>query len=350
MSDVDVTVPEPEQQDAPQQRDPLVTLSSTLASLRGRPLLCFVGKFSTHEVLTVRDLLSQLSGREDFCGELSVLLESPGGYPDDVYRMILALREYATDLEILVPQWAKSAATLFCLAANTIHIGKYGELGPLDPQRPDLKGSFRRTSALESFTALRQLFAYSLESLDGLVRHLLIESVRRDAPMDFPYAIEHARPLFGAIISPLFSQVNPLELGDAGRALQESEKYAELIMQKWCYADVGDERRRAIARRLTWEYPSHGFVIDMMEALDIGLKAQPMDSQCDLLSNEIIQAVASAGAPEYLNLVFPEQTTQPTQTTDETMETDNDETNETNDADGSDHQILGEEGADNPGK
>ena len=77
MSDVDVTVPEPEQQDAPQQRDPLVTLSSTLASLRGRPLLCFVGKFSTHEVLTVRDLMSQLSGREDFCGELSVLLESP---------------------------------------------------------------------------------------------------------------------------------------------------------------------------------------------------------------------------------------------------------------------------------
>ena len=334
MSDVDLTVPESEQQDAPEQRDPLVILSSTLASLRGRPLLCFVGKFSTNEVLIVRDLLSQLSDREDFSGELSVLLESPGGYPDDVYRIILALRGYATDLEILVPQWAKSAATLFCLAANTIHIGRYGELGPLDPQRPDLKGSFRRTSALESFTALRQLFAYSLESLDGLVRHLLIESVRRDAPMDFPYAIEHARPLFGAIISPLFSQVNPLELGDAGRALQESEKYAELIMQKWCYAGVGDERRRAIARRLTWEYPSHGFVIDMVEALDIGLNAQAMDEHSDLLSNKIIGTIESRGAGDYINLVFPDQSTQPTETDNDTMENDNDETNET---DGSDH-------------
>lgn len=111
MSDRDSTIPQPKQPDS--EEDPRVMLASLLASLRGRPLLCFVGEFTSREIRLVRDLMSQLSEREDFSGELSVLLESPGGFPDDVYRMILALRENATDLEVLVPQWAKERGNTF---------------------------------------------------------------------------------------------------------------------------------------------------------------------------------------------------------------------------------------------
>ena len=336
MSDHDSTIPQPEQHDS--EPNPL----TRLASLRGRPLLCFVGEFTIREVQAVRDLMPQLSSHEGFSGKLSVLLESPGGLPDDVFRIALALREYAHDLEILVPQWAKSAATLFCLAADTIHIGMHGELGPLDPQKQNLRGSFRgTTAALESFGALQQLLVYSLESLDGIVRHLLVESFRREAPMDIPYAIEHASPLFGAIVSPLFSQVDPHELGDAGRALQISERYAERIMKRWGYANIGDEDRQEIARRLTWDYPSHGYVIDLDEARDIGLNIHRMDPESDFLSHGIIKAVESGETASFINLFFPDPNTQTDDNdSNESQETDNDTTHppdEPDEADGTNH-------------
>ena len=181
-----------------------------LATKRRRPILCFYGDMDQESVQMVRHIAPQLKASN----ELSVLLDSPGGYIDAAYRIVLTLREHAKDIEVLVPQWAKSAATFFCLAANTIYIGRYGELGPLNPQRLNPKGSAMRISALESFKALDQLFVFSLDSLDGIVQHLLNNA---PAPMDIPYAIEHAQPLFAAIVSPLYSQVDPHELGNPSR-------------------------------------------------------------------------------------------------------------------------------------
>ena len=102
-----------------------------LATKRRRPILCFYGDMDQESVQMVRHIVPQLKA----FNELSVLLDSPGGYTEDAYRIVLTLREHAKDIEVLVPQWAKSAATFFCLAANTIYIGRYGELGPLDPHR-----------------------------------------------------------------------------------------------------------------------------------------------------------------------------------------------------------------------
>ena len=142
-----------------------------LATKRRRPVLCFYGDMDPVSVQMIRRIAPQLKASN----KLSVLLHSPGGYTEDAYRIVLTLREYAEDIEVLVPQWAKSAATFFFFAANTIYIGRYGELGPLDPQMLNLKGSAMRISALESFKALDQLFEFSLDSLDGLTscRHFV---------------------------------------------------------------------------------------------------------------------------------------------------------------------------------
>ncbi len=37
---------------------------------------------------------------------------------------------------VIVPHMAKSAATMICFGASRIHMGKTGELGPVDPQVP----------------------------------------------------------------------------------------------------------------------------------------------------------------------------------------------------------------------
>ena len=197
--------------------------------------------------------------------------------------MVLAFRESVEDIEVLVPNIAKSAATFFCLAADSIYMGRHGELGPLDPQMLDRTGSARPVSALESFHSLEHLLNYSIDSLYGIVQLLQTMS-----PMDTPNALERSHQLFAAIASPLYSQVDPHELGESGRALQESEEYAIRVMERWGYADISEDTRQQIARRLVRDYPTHGFVIDLVEAQTIGLKAEPMEAESDAICQAII--------------------------------------------------------------
>ena len=202
---------------------------------------------------------------------LSILLNSLGGSGQATYKMILSMRQYADEIDVLVPRYANSAATLFCLGADTIYMGKEGELGPLDPQILDRTGIGRRVSALETFKGLEHLLEHSLEAFNSTVRFLL-----RSAPMDIHQAMEHAKPLFASIVSPLYQNVDLHELGEAGRDLAEVEEYALRAMQRWGYKNVDEADIRRIARKLVWEYPSHEFVIDLTEAQDIGLNAKPM--------------------------------------------------------------------------
>ena len=157
-----------------------------------------------------------------------------------------------------------------------------------------------RISALETFKALDQLFDFSLDSLDGIIQHLL-----NNAPMDIPYAIEHAQPLFAAIVSPLYSQVDPHELGNAGRSLATSEEYAMRVMERWGYSDQNEMKRWEIARRLTWDYPTHGFVIDLKESQDIGLNAKRLDDESDILCQKILELLDSADTPRYIDIKVP---------------------------------------------
>ena len=232
-----------------------------LATQRKRPVILVNGDLDRETTIAVQNFAKHLENYK----ELSVLLNSPGGFIESAYKMLLGLRLNVDEIEVLVPEWAKSAATLFCLGADTIYLGPDGELGPLDPQILDRGGSARPISALESFKALEQLLRHSLESFDSIVQLLL-----HRAPMDIPHAIDHAKPLFAAVVSPLYQQIDPHELGEAGRYLSEGEEYAVRVMRRWGYKCRDEVTIRQIAHNLVWNYPSHGFVIDCKEALELG--------------------------------------------------------------------------------
>lgn len=264
----------------------------TLASKRERPMLYVCGGMDYDTYEKIRDLATlKLEG----FSQLSVLLSSHGGHIEPAYKMVLALRRYMNDIEVLVPGWAKSAATLFCLGADTVYMGVDGELGPLDPQIIDRSGSARPISSLESFKALEQLLRHSLESFDSIVQLLL-----QRAHMDVPHAINHAKPLFAAIVSPLYQQIDPHELGEAGRYLAEGEEYAIRTMRRWGYPYKSDIDVQDIAHRLVWNYPSHGFVIDLNEAQSMGLNVKELDDESDKVSKFILE-----NAGENIGIGFP---------------------------------------------
>ena len=68
---------------------------------------------------------------------LDIILESGGGDIDSAYKILNLFKSYADKITIIVPSYAKSAATLIALGADELIVCKAGELGPLDPQVRD---------------------------------------------------------------------------------------------------------------------------------------------------------------------------------------------------------------------
>lgn len=66
--------------------------------------------------------------------ELDLILHSPGGTPNAANSIVEYLRSKFTDLRVIVPQMAMSAATMLACAADEIVMGRHSQLGPIDPQ------------------------------------------------------------------------------------------------------------------------------------------------------------------------------------------------------------------------
>lgn len=65
---------------------------------------------------------------------LDLILHSPGGSPEAADAMVSYLREKFSDIRVIVPYAAMSAATMIACASNRIVMGRHSFLGPIDPQ------------------------------------------------------------------------------------------------------------------------------------------------------------------------------------------------------------------------
>jgi ClpP class serine protease len=86
------------------------------------------------DIASFETILSSVSGAE----QINVLLHSPGGDATIVEKMVDMCRSHLSGnnrkLRIIVPNIAKSAATVMALGSDTIVMGYCSELGPIDPQ------------------------------------------------------------------------------------------------------------------------------------------------------------------------------------------------------------------------
>jgi len=112
-------------------------LIEQIETLRGSRVLCYVtgdrapagAQIGDDAVRPMYDRLREIGHVE----KLDFFLYSRGGAIDVPWRIVTALRTAATDWAVLIPFRANSAATLLALGADEIVLGKFGELGPIDP-------------------------------------------------------------------------------------------------------------------------------------------------------------------------------------------------------------------------
>ena len=66
--------------------------------------------------------------------DLHLLLYSPGGDGETAVRLLRSAHSRCKKLTVIVPDQAKSAATLIAIGAHEIIMGPVSDLGPIDPQ------------------------------------------------------------------------------------------------------------------------------------------------------------------------------------------------------------------------
>ena len=203
--------------------------------------------------------------------EVDVWIESGGGDANTAYKLALILRSVASRIRVVVPDYAKSAATLLTLVGDEIYMAPGAELGPLDAQMPEEgKGTI---SALNIARAA-----------DAVASDAVAIAARGGAELLFTTGLSRAETLnamldFSARFSePLVRQLDPKMVHFAKEWLRVTARYAERLLVR----TIGQQRAEVVARRLVEDFPTHGFVISYEDAESLGLPVRPL-AEYDLL-------------------------------------------------------------------
>jgi ClpP class serine protease len=138
-------------------------------------LVVFVGDILPGSVTMLAECLHDVVGDQ----ELHMLLWSLGGDPDVAVRLARMAQSASGELDVvvLVPDVAKSAATVLTLGADRIVMGPTSDLGPIDPQirwgehgmvsaKDLIDGVARAVNEVDARPNTAGLFAQMLAGLD----------------------------------------------------------------------------------------------------------------------------------------------------------------------------------------
>lgn len=81
-----------------------------------------------------RDFIEKLRENDNDKERLTIILNTPGGSVETVEKMVEIVRFYYKEVYFVVPDYAMSAGTVFCMAGNKIFMDYSSSLGPIDPQ------------------------------------------------------------------------------------------------------------------------------------------------------------------------------------------------------------------------
>lgn len=206
-----------------------------------RKLLSYVSCGRGIDELDAFDLVRLLETVEPGT-RVTLLLDSPGGDVDAAEKMIHVLREACTPpvgdtsaLDVIVPNSAKSAATLIAIGADRILMSDSSELGPIDPQLQVSGGG-----SVPVFALIR---AYE-EAEQRCIRH----------PNNSAFAAE-------------LSKFNAILVAEMRQAVERARMCADRLLKR-----QGANYTAVSAALMDIDrFPSHGQMIDWRTAKDIGI-------------------------------------------------------------------------------
>lgn len=98
-----------------------------------------LGPLPANVFLNLVEDLQKDAGKHD---SLYVILTTNGGSAEMVERYVNILRHHYTEINFIVPDYAYSAGTIFCMSGDSIYMDYFSVLGPIDPQVLNKEGKY----------------------------------------------------------------------------------------------------------------------------------------------------------------------------------------------------------------
>lgn len=227
---------------------------------------------NTDVLVLLNEVEKVVSARDETT--IDVLLNSTGGNIYSAYKMVNILRTKCKELRIVVPLYAKSAATLMALGADKVIMGPQSELGPLDlpMEHPTAEGI--QISALDGVRPLEYLSAIAVNLAFDLGLR-----IRRSIQLGRRESIEIALKFAADCITPVISKLDPSLVALCYRELDIAARYAREFLTDYMFKDRLNREALAegVATSIVWDYPSHGFAIGLREAKRLCLEILSSD-------------------------------------------------------------------------
>jgi len=117
-------------------------------------VLTYFGPFDGGEISFLK-IIEELVGDPDKKDKIYIVLTTGGGSATVVERLVNILRQHYLEVNFIVPDYAYSAGTIFCMSGDNILMDYFSVLGPIDPQVQNKEG--RLVAALGYLDKINQL-------------------------------------------------------------------------------------------------------------------------------------------------------------------------------------------------
>ena len=219
----------------------------------------------TADIPSLETVLNSVTGAE----QINLLLHSPGGDGTVAEKMVDMCRAHLSGdnrkFRVIVPNIAKSAATVLTLGADQILMGYCSELGPIDPQVPiAVSGITQWVSAFAFVEARDKLMARISEAVKN--NEATIGLLTQLAGLNIPFTDEMEN-----------------QIGFAKKtAVTLLDKY--MLKPKYPEPEARATAANEIAEKLLSKqlFPAHGHYIDGASASQIGLAVEVLDKDDEL--------------------------------------------------------------------
>ena len=123
-------------------QDLLTTKLKSLEKHFKADVISYFGPIIDGNETFILQVIEQLNKTKTKNDSLYIILTTQGGSAIAVERYVNIVRNHYEDVNFIIPNYAYSAGTIFCLSGNNIHMDYFSVLGPIDPQVQNKEGKW----------------------------------------------------------------------------------------------------------------------------------------------------------------------------------------------------------------
>lgn len=228
---------------------------------------------------------------------LELFIYTRGGSMMSAITLVKMFRKYSKKFNVIVPFRAHSAGTQIAIGADSITMGRIGQLSPVDPSTTNMFNPL--LNPLGNPSDPRNRKAISVEDVQAYF-NLAKERLGLVSEKDRLEVFKELTRLY-----------EPLALGNVNRVYTETRTITREMLLLHMDAIKDEERINRIIKALTEEY-THDYIISRDTAKEIGLNViEPKDDEEELIMNlyESYEAEFKMNIPFDAEALLP--TTQP---------------------------------------